>query len=114
MSYQQAVRQLGDLISARALERLIEGAAQERSLRAEQLSQAQLADILKRDVFRRLQLTVPASLAKRRIEEVLAGLGNSASASPLIRPAHPTISSGATEFAGPPDEDVRAAAPRPR
>ncbi|GAA4006110.1 hypothetical protein GCM10022631_16840 [Deinococcus rubellus] len=91
MSYQQAVRQLGDLISARALERLIESAAQDRSLRAEQLSPAQLADILKRDVFRRLQLTVPASLAKRRIEEVLAELASSAPATPLIRPATPTL-----------------------
>ena len=107
MSYQQAVRQLGDLISARALERLIEGAAQDRSLRAEQLSPAQLADILKRDVFRRLQLTVPASLAKRRIEEVLADLATSAAGTPILRPATPTLFSPSTEFAGPPDEAER-------
>jgi len=112
MSYQQVVRQLGDLISARALERLIESAAQDRSLRAEQLSPAQLADILKRDVFRRLQLTVPASLAKRRIEEVLADLATSAAATPIIRPANPTIFSNSTEFAGPPDE-AEQTAPQP-
>ncbi|AZI42960.1 hypothetical protein EHF33_09570 [Deinococcus psychrotolerans] len=82
MPYRQAVAQLGDLISARALERLIESAAQDRSMRPEELSSTQLADILKRDVFRRLQLTVPASLAKRRIEEVLANLKLSAAVSP--------------------------------
>ncbi|WP_293913513.1 hypothetical protein [Deinococcus sp.] len=71
MPYHQAVRRLGDLVSTRALERVIESAAQDRGLQAGQLTQPQLADILKRDVFRRLQATVPASLAKRRIEEVL-------------------------------------------
>ena len=74
MAYQQAVRRLGDLMSTRALERVIEGAAQQRGLRPENLDTAQLSDILKRDVFRRLQLTVPAPLAKRRIEEVLQEL----------------------------------------
>ncbi|AWN22126.1 hypothetical protein DKM44_01785 [Deinococcus irradiatisoli] len=89
MSYQQAARQLGDLVSARALERLIESAAQERSLSADQLSGAQLAEILKRDVFRRLQLTVPASLAKRRIEEVLSELGSTRPAPPPVRAEAP-------------------------
>ncbi|WP_420594961.1 hypothetical protein [Deinococcus sp.] len=76
MSYHQAARRLGDLVSSRALEKLIENAAQGRGLRVEQLSTPQLSDILKRDVFRRLQVTVPAPLAKRRIEEVLSELGN--------------------------------------
>lgn len=72
MLYKNAVRSLGDLVSPRALERLIEGVAQERGQNVEQLTVPQLSDILKRDVFRRLQLTVPAHLAKRRIEDVLA------------------------------------------
>lgn len=74
MLYKNAVRSLGDLVSPRALERLIEGVAQERGLAVEQLTVPQLSDILKRDVFRRLQLTVPAHLAKRRIEAVLTEL----------------------------------------
>lgn len=78
MLYKNAVRSLGDLVSPRALERLIEGVAQERGQDVEHLTVPQLSDILKRDVFRRLQLTVPAHLAKRRIEEVLAEVATQA------------------------------------
>ncbi|MFC4452225.1 hypothetical protein [Deinococcus sonorensis] len=74
MLYRTATRTLGDLISPKALERILSDAARERHTTLAQLDNALLADILKRDVYRRLQLSVPAALAKRRVQEVLDAL----------------------------------------
>lgn len=76
MLYRTALRLLGDLISPKALERLLSDGARSRGTDLENLSAAQLAEILKRDVFKRLQLSVPAPLAKRRVQEVLDALAS--------------------------------------
>ena len=65
------VQMLGDLVSPRALERILQDAAQARGTSIEQLEVQVLEDILKREVFKRLQLSVPAPLAKKRVSEVL-------------------------------------------
>ncbi|GGM11316.1 hypothetical protein [Deinococcus aerophilus] len=65
------VQMLGDLVSPRALERILQDAAGARGTTPAQLDAAALEDILKREVFKRLQLSVPAPLAKRRVSEVL-------------------------------------------
>lgn len=72
--HQLPVRMLGDLISPRALERILQDAAASRGTTAGGLDPQTLEDILKREVFKRLQLSVPAPLAKRRVSEVLAEL----------------------------------------
>nr|WP_246580764.1 hypothetical protein [Deinococcus aestuarii] len=72
-------RLLGDLVSPRALERIVGDAAQARGLSPAGLDAAALEDILKREVFKRLQLSVPAPLAKRRVSEVIAELHRAAS-----------------------------------
>lgn len=68
------VRLLGDLISPRALERILQDAAQARGRTPETLDAHTLEDILKREVFKRLQLSVPAALAKRRVSDVIKEL----------------------------------------
>lgn len=65
------VQMLGDLVSPRALERILQDAAQARGSTLDTLDPAMLEDILKREVFKRLQLSVPAPLAKKRVSEVL-------------------------------------------
>ncbi|BDP40045.1 hypothetical protein DAETH_00140 [Deinococcus aetherius] len=72
-------RLLGDLVSPRALERIVGEAAQARGLTPAGLDAAALEDILKREVFKRLQLSVPAPLAKRRVSDVIAELHRAAS-----------------------------------
>ncbi|PNY82930.1 hypothetical protein CVO96_07955 [Deinococcus koreensis] len=62
---------LGDLVSPRALERILQDAAEARGTTPAELDGPALEDILKREVFKRLQLTVPAPLAKKRVSEVL-------------------------------------------
>ncbi|MDB5046489.1 MAG: hypothetical protein JWQ08_2539, partial [Deinococcus sp.] len=68
------VRMLGDLVSPRALERIVLDAAHARNTIPERLDAATLEDILKREVFKRLQLSVPAALAKRRVSDVIEQL----------------------------------------
>lgn len=68
------VQMLGDLVSPRALERILQEAAQARGSTLELLDIATLEDILKKEVFKRLQLSVPAPLAKKRVSEVLGEL----------------------------------------
>lgn len=70
------VKLLGDLIAPRALERMLQEGAQSRGVTVDQLEVATLEDILKRDVFKRLQLSIPAPLAKKRVIEVLERLHN--------------------------------------
>ncbi|GBF07640.1 hypothetical protein DAERI_160018 [Deinococcus aerius] len=72
--YRLPVRLLGDLVSPRALERILQDAAQARGLSVEALDAPALEDILKREVFKRLQLSVPAALAKRRVSDVIGEL----------------------------------------
>ncbi|WP_019587911.1 hypothetical protein [Deinococcus apachensis] len=72
--YRLPVRLLGDLVSPRALERILQDAAQARGLSVQALDAPTLEDILKREVFKRLQLSVPAALAKRRVSDVIGEL----------------------------------------
>ncbi|MFB9995080.1 hypothetical protein ACFFLM_24320 [Deinococcus oregonensis] len=65
------VRMLGDLVSPRALERILQDAAHARGTTSDKLDAVMLEDILKREVFKRLQLSVPAALAKRRVSDVI-------------------------------------------
>ncbi|MFC4640511.1 hypothetical protein [Deinococcus hohokamensis] len=65
------IKMLGDLVSPRALERIMHDAAQSRGKDVNDLDVSTLEDILKREVFKRLQLSVPAPLAKKRVSEVL-------------------------------------------
>lgn len=69
--YRLPVQMLGDLVSPRALERILQDAAQARGIAPGDLDAPTLEDILKREVFKRLQLSVPAPLAKKRVSEVL-------------------------------------------
>ncbi|WP_022800689.1 hypothetical protein [Deinococcus ficus] len=68
------VKMLGDMVSPRALERIFQDAAIARGTTVEALDVPTLEDILKKEVFKRLQLSVPAPLAKKRVSEVLAEL----------------------------------------
>ncbi len=74
MLYRVPLRLLGDLMSTKALERLFTDGARSRHTDLEGLNRDQIEEILKREVFRRLQLSVPAPLAKRRVQEVLDAL----------------------------------------
>ena len=74
MLYRTPLRMLGDLVSPKALERILESGAAARGKSLADLNHSDLADILKRDVFKRLQLSVPAPLAKKRVQEVLDAL----------------------------------------
>ncbi|MDO4262830.1 MAG: hypothetical protein Q4C67_01400 [Deinococcus sp.] len=66
------VKMLGDVLSTRALERIIQDAAQERRIHPAQLDAQALESVLKKDIYRRLQTSLPAQLAKRRVLDVLA------------------------------------------
>ncbi len=74
MLHRSTMKMLSDLISPKALERILSDAARERHTTLSTLDVATLQEILKQDVYRRLQLSVPASLAKRRVQEVLDSL----------------------------------------
>lgn len=66
------VKMLGDVLSSRALERIIQDAAQERRIHPAQLDAQALEAVLKKDIYRRLQMSLPAQMAKKRVQEVLA------------------------------------------
>lgn len=74
MLYRTPLRLLGDLMSPKALERTLVESAKVRGESLQTLDLRDLEDILKREVFKRLQLSVPAPLAKRRIQEVLEAM----------------------------------------
>lgn len=65
------VQMLGDLVSPRALERILQDGAKKRGVKMDSLDAEELCVILKKDVFKRLQLSIPAPLAKKRVTEVL-------------------------------------------
>lgn len=96
--YRLPVRLLGDLVSPRALERLLQDAAQSRRLTLETLGAADLEDILKREVFRRLQLSVPAALAKRRVSDVIGELLSAAPAAGGGAPVLGLLEDGVRRF----------------
>jgi len=72
--HRNTMKMLSDLISPKALERILSDAARERHTTLSALDIATLQAILKQDVYRRLQLSIPASLAKRRVQDVLDSL----------------------------------------
>ncbi len=74
MLHRGTMKMLSDLISPKALERLLSDGARERNTTLSALDLATLQDILKRDIYRRLQLSIPAALAKRRVQDVLDSL----------------------------------------
>lgn len=72
--YKLPVKLLGDLASSRALERILQDAAASRGLEIDALDAVVLEQILKNEVYKRLQQTVPPQLAKKRVMEVLKEL----------------------------------------
>lgn len=74
MLYRTPLRMLGDLVSPKALERIFESSARARGKALSELDHGDVSDILKRDIFKRLQLSVPAPLAKKRVQDVLETL----------------------------------------
>ncbi|WP_424952394.1 hypothetical protein [Deinococcus sp.] len=74
MLHRGTMKMLSDLISPKALERILSDAARERQTTLSTLDASTLQEILKQDVYRRLQLSVPAALAKRRVQEALDSL----------------------------------------
>ena len=74
MLHRSTMKMLSDLISPKALERILSDAARERHTTLSALDIPTLQDILKRDIYKRLQLSVPAALAKRRVQDVLDSL----------------------------------------
>jgi len=74
MVHRSTMKMLSDLISPKALERILSDAARERHVTLSTLDVPTLQDILKRDIYKRLQLSIPAALAKRRVQEVLESL----------------------------------------
>ncbi|WP_291425653.1 hypothetical protein [Deinococcus sp.] len=83
--YKTAVKMLGDLASSRALERVLHDAANARGTDLDSLDAHTLEQILKNDVYKRLQHTVPAPLAKRRVMEVLKELEKMPDVPPATR-----------------------------
>lgn len=69
--HQLPVKMLGDIVSARSLEKTLQDAALSRGLPPEDLSPVTLEEILKREVYKRLLLNVSPGLAKKRIMDVL-------------------------------------------
>ncbi|WP_339094868.1 hypothetical protein WDJ50_10505 [Deinococcus sp. VB142] len=70
--HQLPVKMLGDIVSARSLEKTLQDAALSRGLPPEDLNPATLEEILKREVYKRLLLNVSPGLAKKRIMDVLS------------------------------------------
>lgn len=58
MLHRSTMKMLSDLISPKALERILSDAARDRHTTLSALDAATLQDILKRDIYRRLQLSV--------------------------------------------------------
>ena len=83
MLHRNTMKMLSDLISPKALERILSDAARDRHTTLSALDAATLQDILKRDIYRRLQLSVPAALAKRRVQEVIDTLAEDQGQQPL-------------------------------
>lgn len=85
MLYRTPLRMLSDLVSPKALERIFDSGARARGKTIADLNHADIADLLKRDVFKRLQLSVPAPLAKKRVQDVLDALDQDSNKNTAIR-----------------------------
>jgi chromosome segregation protein len=72
--YQTTVKLLSDLIPTRALEVTLQEAAKQSGKTSEQLGVRDVEKILKSTVYRQLQLSVPAALAKSRIQQTINAL----------------------------------------
>ena len=90
MLYRSTIKMLSDLISPKALERILADAARERHTTLSALDLPTLQAILKQDVYKRLQLNVPAGLAKRRVQNVLDSLAQEATSAPAEDSSHST------------------------
>ncbi|PYE55694.1 hypothetical protein [Deinococcus yavapaiensis] len=85
MLYRTPLRMLSDLVSPKALERIFDSGARARGKTLADLNHTDIADLLKRDVFKRLQLSVPAPLAKKRVQDVLDALDQDSNKNTAIR-----------------------------
>ena len=74
MLHRSTMKMLSDLISPKALERLLSDAARERHTTLSALDIPTLQDILKRDIYKRLQLSVPVLSGKGGTLEVHGGI----------------------------------------
>jgi chromosome segregation protein len=74
--YQTTVKLLSDLIPTRALEVTLQEAAKQSGKTADQLGVRDVEKILKSTVYRQLQLSVPAALAKSRIQQTINALAD--------------------------------------
>lgn len=74
--YQTTVKLLSDLIPTRALEVTLQEAAKQSGKTADQLTVRDVEKILKSTVYRQLQLSVPAALAKSRIQQTINALAD--------------------------------------
>ncbi|GGR22769.1 hypothetical protein [Deinococcus ruber] len=90
MLYRSTIKMLSDLISPKALERILADAARERHTTLTALDLPTLQTILKQDVYKRLQLNVPAGLAKRRVQNVLDTLAQEAGSAAAEDLSHST------------------------
>lgn len=66
------VTMLEDVLSPRTVERIVQDAAQERRIHPAQLDASTLESLLKKDIYRRLQVNLPATKAKERVFAVIA------------------------------------------
>lgn len=85
------VRMLSDIVSARALDRILNDAAQARGRTPQTLDATMMEEILKNEVFKRLQLSVPAPLAKRRVMDVLSELSKTTQERVLVPSVNPLL-----------------------
>lgn len=74
--YQTTVKLLSDLIPPRALESTLLEAAKQAGKTPEQLGVRDVERVLKSTVYRQLQLSVPAALAKSRIQQTINALSD--------------------------------------
>jgi len=74
--YQTTVKLLSDLIPTRALEGTLLEAAKQAGKTPEQLGVRDVERVLKSTVYRQLQLSVPAALAKSRIQQTINALAD--------------------------------------
>lgn len=78
-AYTTTLKLLGDLISTRAMESALQDAARQAGKSAEALTVREIEKVLKTTIYRQLQLSVPAALAKNRIQQTINALSDYAS-----------------------------------
>ncbi|MFN8509739.1 MAG: hypothetical protein U0Z75_04140 [Deinococcaceae bacterium] len=80
--YQTTIKLLADLIPPRALESSLQEAARQSGKTVDQLGVRDVEKILKGTIYRQLQLSVPAALAKTRIQQAINALQDLEKTSP--------------------------------